>query len=160
VVAGLREAGAYAAECGVRFAVEPLNRFETDFCNTGRQAVELVRQVGSPAVGVMLDTFHMNMEENDMPQAIRYAAPHLIHFQANENHRGYLGTGHLDWTAICRALFEVGYAGAITLEPFRRLDHDLSVPLAQWKPPVYDEDADIAHSGALLRAALHAAERS
>ena len=104
----------------------------------------------------MLDTFHMNMEENDLPEAIRHAAPHLMHFQANENHRGFLGTGHLDWPTICRALFDIKYPGAITLEPFRRTDHDLSVPLAQWKPPAYDEDDDLRHSGAFLRAALHA----
>ena len=160
VAEGLREAGAHAAGRGIRLAVEPLNRFETDFCNTARQAVELVRLVGSPAVGIMLDTFHMNMEEDDLPQAIRQAAPHLLHFQANENHRGFLGTGHLDWPAICRALAEARYAGPITLEPFRRTDHRLSVPLAQWRPPSRDEDADLAQSGALLRAALHAAGRA
>jgi D-psicose/D-tagatose/L-ribulose 3-epimerase len=107
----------------------------------------------------MLDTLHMNTEEDDLPAAIRLAAPHLIHFQANENHRGFLGTGHLDWAAICRALADVGYAGAITLEPFRRTDHRLSVSLAQWRPPTYDEDTDLAHSAALLRGAMHAAWR-
>ncbi len=157
VVAGLREAGRYAADHGVRLAVEPLNRFETDFCNTGRQAVELARMVDNKAIGVMLDTFHMNMEEHDMAQAIRQAAPHLIHFQANENHRGFLGTGHLDWSTIARALVEIGYDGPITLEPFRRVDDRLSVPLAQWKPPMRNEDADLAHSAALLRGFLHAA---
>lgn len=160
VVAGLRTAGAYAAEQGVRLAVEPLNRFETDFCNTARQAVELVERVGSPGVGVMLDTFHMAMEEDDLPQAIRHAAPHLLHFQANENHRGFLGTGHLDWTAIARALADADYAGAITLEPFRRTDHRLSVPLAQWRPPTHDEDADLRASGDLLRGLLHASRRA
>ena len=160
VVDGLKRSGAYAARKGVRLAVEPLNRFETDFCNTGRQAAELCRLVDNPAVGLMLDTFHMNMEENDLPEAIRDAAPHLLHFQANENHRGFLGTGHIDWPPICRALYAVGYAGVVTLEPFRRTDHSLSVPLAQWKPPAFDEDEDLRHSGALLRAALHAAARS
>jgi D-psicose/D-tagatose/L-ribulose 3-epimerase len=159
VVAGLSAAGAYAATHGVRLAVEPLNRFETDFCNTARQAMDLVRMVASPAVGVMLDTFHMNMEEDDLAAAIRTSAKHLIHFQANENHRGFLGTGHLDWLAIARALAEVRYAGAVTLEPFRRTDDRLSVPLAQWRPPTRDEDADLAQSAALLRAALHAARR-
>ena len=160
VVDGLQAAGEYAREHGVRLAIEPLNRFETDFCNTGRQATELAVQVGSEAVGVMLDTFHMNMEENDLVEAIFQAAPHLLHFQANENHRGYLGTGHIDWPPICRALHAIGYAGAVTLEPFRRRDHALSVPLAQWKPPADDEDADLRHSGDFLRAALHAAARS
>lgn len=157
VVAGLRAAGAHAAGGPVRFAVEPLNRFETDFCNTARQAMELCALVDHPSVGIMLDTFHMNMEEDDLPAAIRTAAPRLIHFQANENHRGFLGTGHLDWPALCRTLIDVGYTGAITLEPFRRTDHRLSVPLAQWRPPSRDEDADLAHSAALLRGALHAA---
>ncbi len=157
VIEGLQHAGEYAAPHNVRLAVEPLNRFETDFCNTARQALDLVQRVGNPAVGIMLDTFHMNMEEDDLPQAIRLAAPHLIHFQANENHRGFLGTGHLDWPAICRALSDIGYSGAITLEPFRRTDHRLSVPLAQWRPPTHNEDTDLAHSAALLRAALHAA---
>jgi D-psicose/D-tagatose/L-ribulose 3-epimerase len=160
VVDGLKHAAPYAESKGISLAIEPLNRFETDFCNTARQACELATTVGSPAVGVMLDTFHMNMEENDLPEAIRRAAPHLMHFQANENHGGFLGTGHIDWPPICRALHEIGYRGAITLEPFRRTDHGLSVPLAQWKPPAYDEDEDLRHSGAFLRAALHAAARS
>ncbi len=160
VVDGLQTAGAYAQQHGVNLAIEPLNRFETDFCNTGRQACELADLVCSEAVGVMLDTFHMNMEENDLVEAIFHAAPHLLHFQANESHRGFLGTGHIDWPPICRALHATGYRGAVTLEPFRRTDHALSVPLAQWKPPAYDEDADIRHSGDYLRAALHAAARS
>lgn len=160
VVDGLQQAGSYAESKAVRLAIEPLNRFETDFCNTARQACALANMVASPAVGVMLDTFHMNMEENDLPEAIRHAAPHLLHFQANENHRGFLGTGHIDWPPICRALFDIDYPGRITLEPFRRTAHDLSVPLAQWKPPAHDEDDDLRQSGAFLRAALHAASRS
>jgi D-psicose/D-tagatose/L-ribulose 3-epimerase len=160
VVEGLKQAGAHAATTKVRLAIEPLNRFETDFCNLGSQAVKLAEQVGSPAVGIMLDTFHMNMEEDDLPQAIRQAAEHLVHFQANENHRGFLGTGHLDWTAICRALAEIDYAGCITLEPFRRTDRRLSIPLAQWKPPVTDEDDDVRRSGEFLRGLLHGVKRT
>jgi D-psicose/D-tagatose/L-ribulose 3-epimerase len=159
VVRGLREAGAHAAAHGVVLAVEPLNRFETDFCNTARQAVDLVRRVDNPGVGIMLDTFHMNMEEDDLPLAIRQAAAHLVHFQANENHRGFLGTGHIDWPSICRTLADVNYAGPITLEPFRRTDDRLSVPLAQWRPPSHAEDGDLAHSAAFLRACLHTATR-
>lgn len=159
VVAGLRDAGAYAAEHGVILAVEPLNRFETDFCNTARQAVELIGMVDRPAVGVMLDTFHMNMEDDDLPQAIRDTAHRLVHFQANENHRGFLGTGHIDWPAICRALGDIGYAGPITLEPFRRTDMRLSVPLAQWRPPAHDEDEDLTHSAAFLRGCLHSVRK-
>jgi D-psicose/D-tagatose/L-ribulose 3-epimerase len=157
VVRGLKEAGRYAADHGVTLAVEPLLRFETDFCNTARQAIALVDAVDCAAVGIMLDTFHMNMEEHDLPAAIRECGPRLVHFQANENHRGFLGTGHIDWPPICRALAAIGYVGAITLEPFRRTDDRLSVPLAQWRPPVDDEDADLAASAGVLRGCLHAA---
>ena len=157
VVEGLQEAGTYAAQHGITLAIEPLNRFETDFCNTARQATELAAMVGLPSVGVMLDTFHMNMEEDDLVQAIHQTGRHLVHFQANENHRGFLGTGHLDWSAICRALAAIRYSGVITLEPFRRTDHRLSVPLAQWRPPSTDEDSDMACAAGFLHALLHAA---
>ena len=159
VTEGLRATAEHAEGSDVRFAVEPLNRFETDFCNTTRQAVALCALVDHPCMGVMLDTFHMNMEDDDLPQAIRQVGALLIHFQANENHRGFLGTGHLDWSGICRALAEIDYQGAITLEPFRRKGHLLSMPLAQWRPPTHDEDADLRASGDLLRGALHAARR-
>jgi D-psicose/D-tagatose/L-ribulose 3-epimerase len=159
VTEGLREVAEHAKGTDMRFAVEPLNRFETDFCNTTQQAVALCSLVDHRSVGIMLDTFHMNMEEDDLPQAIRLAGPLLIHFQANENHRGFLGTGHLDWPGICRALADVDYTGVITLEPFRRRGHLLSMPLAQWRPPTHDEDADLQASGDLLRGALHAARR-
>lgn len=159
VTDGLHAAAEHAEGSAVRFAIEPLNRFETDFCNTARQAMALCTLIDHPSVGVMLDTFHMNMEEDDLPQALRLAGPLLIYFQANENHRGFLGTGHTDWPPICRALAEIDYQGAITLEPFRRTGHLLSLPLAQWRPPSSDEDADLYASGNFLRGALHAARR-
>jgi len=159
VAEGLHAAAEHAEGSDIRLAVEPLNRFETDFCNTAQQALALCTLVDHPSVGIMLDTFHMNMEEDDLPQAIRLAGPLLIHFQANENHRGFLGTGHIAWPPICRALAEIDYHGAITLEPFRRTGRLLSTPLAQWRPPGHDEDADLRASGDFLRGALHAARR-
>lgn len=150
-VEGLLAAAPRAAQAGVRLAVEPLNRFETDIVNTTRQGVALVRLVGHAAVGLVLDTFHMNMEDDDIPGAIRAAGPHIVHFQANENHRGYLGTGHIAWTAVVRALADVGYGGTISLEPFRRTDERIGVPFAQWKPPARDEQGELAASCAFIR---------
>lgn len=147
----LKILGSAAEKAGICLAVEPLNRFETDFVNTTRQAVELVRCVDIPAVGLTLDTFHMNIEDDDIAESIRLAAPYIKHFQANENHRGYLGTGHVEWTSVIRALGEAGYAGTITLEPFRRTDERLSIPFAQWKPPLHDEQAELAASCAFIR---------
>jgi D-psicose/D-tagatose/L-ribulose 3-epimerase len=153
-VEGLQAGGAAAAACGVRFGVEPLNRFETDILNTARQGVELVNLVAHPAVGLMLDTFHMNMEDDDIPGALRAAGRHLVHFQANENHRGYLGTGHLDWTAILRAVGDIGYRGTISLEPFRRRDERIGIPFAQWKPPAADESVELAAACAYIKSLI------
>lgn len=158
VEGGLREAGLRAAQVGVRLAVEPLNRFETDFLSTVTQGLELVQRVDHPAVGLLLDTFHMNMEEPSIPQAILAAGRHLFHFQANENHRGFVGHGHLDWPEVARALVRSGYAGPITLEPFRRREHRLGVGLAQWRAPQEDEDPALAASAGVLRTLLDMAQ--
>jgi D-psicose/D-tagatose/L-ribulose 3-epimerase len=123
-------------------------------CNTTRQGLDLVARVASPAVQLMLDTFHMNMEEDDIAGAIRDAGAAMIHFQANENHRGFIGSGHVDWRAVAHALKAVGYTGPITLEPFRRDEHRLGVSLAQWRAPTVDENAALARSVGLLRATL------
>ena len=154
-IEGLCEAAPHALAAGVRLAVEPLNRFETDVLNTTRQGIALMRLVNHNAVGLVLDTFHMNMEDDDIADAIRTAGRHLIHFQANENHRGYLGTGHIDWTGVVRALADVNYQGWITLEPFRRRDERIGIPLAQWKPPAGDEQAELSAACALLRNLIH-----
>lgn len=154
-VEGLRGAAPHAKAAGVTLGVEPLNRFETDILNTTRQGVALMALVDHPAIGLVLDTFHMNMEDDDIAGAIRAAAGHVAHFQANENHRGYLGTGHIDWTATVRALADVGYTGTISLEPFRRNDERIGIPFAQWKPPARDEQAELAASCAFIRNLLH-----
>ncbi|MGO4738499.1 sugar phosphate isomerase/epimerase family protein [Bosea sp. 2KB_26] len=160
IVAGLAQAGKRAADSGIQFGVEPLNRFETDICNTTRHALEIVERVDNPAIGVMLDTFHMNMEEFDLSDAIRQAGSKLVHFQANENNRGFVGSGHIDWPAIARALRDVAYRGPIVLEPFRRRDERAGTPLAQWRAPNENEDEPLAASVAFLKAALAFAGRT
>lgn len=157
-VAGLQAVAGDAADAGVRLAVEPLNRFETDVCSTVAQGLELVEAVDRPAVGLMLDTFHMHMEEASLAEAILAAGNRIAHFQANENHRGFIGTGSTDWTAVCRALAAVGYTGPISLEPFRRDDDRFGVPIAHWRPPHEDESEKLRASLALLRGCLAMAE--
>lgn len=154
VVQGLTRASTRAADAGVKLCIEPLNRFETDVANTTDHALALADAVASPSLGVMLDTFHMNMEDPSIPDAIRRAGSRLYHFQANENHRGFVGSGHIDWPEVCRALAAIGYEGPITLEPFRRNDDLAGTPLAQWRPPHKDEDVELAASIGVLRAAL------
>ncbi|MET0746388.1 MAG: sugar phosphate isomerase/epimerase family protein [Microvirga sp.] len=159
VVAGLGTAAARAADAGIVLGLESLNRFETDIANTAGHAIEIVDRVGSPGLGVMLDTFHMNMEEFDLSRAIRRTGKRLVHFQANENNRGFVGSGHIDWPGIARALDDIGYDGPIVLEPFRRDDEGAGVTLAQWRAPARDEDEELAASIAYLKGTLAFAGR-
>ncbi|MGL4323179.1 MAG: sugar phosphate isomerase/epimerase family protein [Beijerinckiaceae bacterium] len=154
VVAGLKQAGRRAADQGIVFGIEPLNRFETDIANTTRHGIALAEMVDHPAVGVMLDTFHMNIEDPDIATAIRDCGKRLVHFQANENNRDFLGAGHIDWPGVARALRDIDYSGPITLEPFRRDDDPPGVTLAQWRAPQKSEDWELAASVRLLDAAM------
>ena len=99
----------YAEEKGVRLALEPLNRFETSFINLTEQALELVELIDSPAVGLMMDTFHANIEEKHLGKAIEMAGDKLWHVHANENDRGTPGTGHVAWTEVAAALKKINY---------------------------------------------------
>jgi len=153
-VAGLKEAGEHAAKAGVLLAVEPLNRFESDVLCTTLQAIELLDAVDHPAIKLMLDTFHMHMEEASIAEAILFAGTHLVHFQANENHRGFPGTGATDWVSVFRALHEIDYTGPISLEPFRRNDDRFGVPFAQWRPPHEDESERLKASAAFIKSHL------
>lgn len=158
MISGLAEVASLARTAGQVFAVEPLNRFETDMLNTTQQGIELVDTVNDAGLGLMLDTFHMNMEDQSIPDAIRTAGARTVHFQANENHRGFPGTGNMDWPAIMRSLHQVGYSGPVSLEPFRRDDQRLALPIAQWRAPAEDETEKLRSGRALIRAAMGFAE--
>jgi len=157
-IEGLAKVAPEAHAAGVTFGLEPLNRFETDIVCTTRQAVEVVDAVASPGLGVMLDTFHMAMEERSIADAIRAAEGRLVHFQANENHRGFPGTGQIDWPPVMAALADVGYAGPVSLEPFRRDDDRVGLPIAHWRAPKEDESDKLRAGLAFVRAALALAE--
>jgi D-psicose/D-tagatose/L-ribulose 3-epimerase len=108
----------HAEKKGVVIALEPLNRFETDFINTCDQALRMIDDVGSPALGIHLDTFHMNIEEKNSPAAIRRAGKKLAHFHACGSDRGTPGNDHIDWRGIAAALKAVRYDGDVVIESF------------------------------------------
>jgi D-psicose/D-tagatose/L-ribulose 3-epimerase len=112
---------------GVRLAIEPLNRFETYFVSRSDQALALAEAVG-PTCGICLDAFHMNIEEKDMFQSIRNAAPRLNDFHVADNNRMACGMGALDWAKIIGTLKEVGYDGALTVEFVAPLDRTPANP--------------------------------
>ena len=118
VVKNLKELSAYAEKRGVQIAVEPLNRFETDFLNTCDQGLKLIKAVGSPALKLHLDTFHMNIEEKNQAAAILKAGKHLAHFHACGSDRGTPGNDHIDWKPIAKALKKVKYKGDVVIESF------------------------------------------
>ncbi len=150
-VNALKEVGGHAQRAGIVLAVEPLNRFESDVLCTTQQAIELLDAVDHPAVQLMLDTFHMHMEEASIAEAIRLGGKRVVHFQANENHRGFPGTGSTDWVEVFRALHEISYSGPVSLEPFRRNDDRFGVPFAQWRAPHEDESERLAASAAFIK---------
>lgn len=159
-VEGLASVAPIARSAGKVLALEPLNRFETDIVCTTGQAIEVIDRVGDAGLGILLDTFHMNMEERSIPDAIRAAGSRLVHFQANENHRGFPGTGNMNWPAIVRALAEIGYEGPVSLEPFRRDDDRVALPIAHWRAPHEDEDQKLRAGIGLVRSCLELAETS
>jgi sugar phosphate isomerase/epimerase len=116
LLAGLTELGEHAAREGVVLCLEPLNRYEDHMVNRLDQAVSLVREVGLDSLLVLADTYHMNIEEDDLPTAITKAAAHLGHVQVSDSNRYQPGAGHLDWTAILRALDAEGYRGYLAVE--------------------------------------------
>ena len=117
-VKNLKEVCKYAEDKGVFIALEPLNRFETDFINTCTQAINLIRDVGSNMLKIHLDTFHMNIEEKSSIQAILDACDLLHHFHASENDRGAPGTGQVHWSEIAGALKDIRYNRYIVIESF------------------------------------------
>ena len=127
VVDATRECFAHAQKVGVRVAIEPLNRFETYLFNRCAQALALADAV-SPDCGVCLDAFHLNIEEDDIYDAIRLAGKRLFDFHVADNNRFAAGLGHMDWGKIVKTLKEIGYDGALTNEFVAPVDRTPAAP--------------------------------
>ncbi|HLU82795.1 MAG TPA: sugar phosphate isomerase/epimerase family protein, partial [Trueperaceae bacterium] len=144
--AGLRELASEAESRGVVLALETLNRFETDRLNIVEQGLALCDAVGSDAVGLHLDTFHMHLEEKDSAAAVRRAGGRLYHFHACENDRGVPGTGQVAWAAVLEALRETRYSGAIVIESFTPAVESIAAAVCMWRDVAPDQDS-IARDG-------------
>ena len=139
VVDATKECFAHGKKKGVKIAVEPLNRFETYFFNRAAQALALADAV-SPECGVCLDAFHLNIEEEDMYDAIRLAGKRLFDFHVADNNRFAAGLGQLDWKKIVATLKEIGYDGALTNEFVAPVDR---TPAAKYPKMVERNPVDI-----------------
>ncbi len=151
LVEALRPLADAAGERGIQLGVEPLNRYETSLINTVDQALEVVEGVGSPALGISLDTFHMNIEERDPAAAIRRAGRWLVHFQACANDRGAPGADHLDWPSMAVALREVDYPGIVAIESFTAHNATIARAAAIWRPLAPSQDQLATDGLAFLR---------
>ena len=141
LVEGLKPLVEYAGERGVALGIEPLNRFETSFLNTAEQTMEVVARLDSPAAGVLLDTFHMNIEEKDQAAAIRLVGDKLVHFHACGNDRGTPGADHIAWDAIAAALGEIDYEGPLVIESFTPDNQTIARAAAIWRPLAASQEA-------------------
>ncbi len=116
-VESVREAARYAEDKGIVLAIEPINRFESYLVNSAEQGIRFISDVGSGAVRLHLDTFHMNIEEAAPAEAVRSARDLLVNVHISDSNRQAVGRGHFDFKEFLRALRDIGYTGPLTLEP-------------------------------------------
>ena len=119
---------------GVTVCCEAVNRFESPLINTAAEAIRYADAVGSPNIGIHLDTYHMNIEENSIGDAIRLVGKRMRHFHTGENNRNVPGRGHLDWDEIFGALAEIGYRRDIVSEPFLQMGDEVGYDIRVWRP--------------------------
>ncbi len=150
----------HAAERGIQVSLEVVNRYETNVLNTARQAIAYLAEVERPNLGIHLDTYHMNIEESDMFAPVLDAAPALRYVHIGESHRGYLGTGTVDFDTFFKALGRIGYDGPIVFESFSSavVAPDLSRMLGIWRN-LWSDNVELgAHANAFIRDKLVAVE--
>ncbi|WP_310964651.1 sugar phosphate isomerase/epimerase family protein [Nocardioides terrisoli] len=145
-----------AAGLGIRVGVEVVNRYESNLLNTSRQAVAYVEEAASDNLCVHLDTYHMNIEEPDLFTPVLTAGERLGYVHIGESHRGYLGSGTVDFDAFFRALAGIGYDGPVVFESFSSavVHPDLSNTLGIWRNLWSDGDDLAAHANSYIRGQL------
>ncbi|WP_417310518.1 sugar phosphate isomerase/epimerase family protein [Devosia sp.] len=146
-----RAAAEHARQYDITLAVEPLNRFECYVLNTATQAADLVRRVGADNYGYLYDTFHFNIEENDIAGVIPKTIAEISHVHISENNRGVPGAGHIQFQPVFDALKSAGYDGWLTIEAFGSALPDLAAATRIWRP-LFTDPTDVYEKGfALMR---------
>lgn len=147
-----------AAGLGINVSLEVVNRYETNVLNTGRQALGYLKDVNRENLGIHLDTYHMNIEESDMFSPVLDTSGALRYVHIGESHRGYLGTGNVDFDTFFKALGHIGYDGPVVFESFSSavVAPDLSRMLGIWRNLWTDNEELGAHANAYIRDKLTA----
>jgi D-psicose/D-tagatose/L-ribulose 3-epimerase len=144
----------YAADKGINVNLEVVNRYETNIMNTGKEGLKFLEAVNRPNAYLHLDTYHMNIEEDGMSQAVLDAGDALGYVHIGESHRGYLGSGNVDFDTFFTALKKINYSGPITFESFSSVvvDPALSNALCIWRNLWEDSDDLAAHALKYMKA--------
>jgi len=140
-VDGLKEVGKYAEDSGIYLALEPLNRFENHLVNTVAQVKRMIKDVDSPAIKILFDTFHGNIEEQSIEGAIKDCDELLYHFHACENDKGTPGKGHINWNEVARAIKHVNYNRYVVIETFQPGIKEIATAAAIWRPLASSQDS-------------------
>jgi D-psicose/D-tagatose/L-ribulose 3-epimerase len=145
-----------ARERGIRLSLEIVNRYESNVFNTARGGLRFLEGIDADNVSLHLDTYHMNIEESDLWQPVLDAGEHLGYVHIGESHRGYLGTGSVDFPAFFRALDRLGYDGPVVFESFSSavVSAQLSNTLGIWRNLWQDSDDLAAHAARFIRDAI------
>lgn len=142
-IGSMKELMKVAQDNGVTYCCEVVNRFEQYLLNTAKEGVAFVKRLESPNAKVLLDTFHMNIEEDDMVAAILETGSYLGHFHVGENNRRPPGQGKLPWREMAAALKQISYQGAAVMEPFILMGGSIPYDIKVWRDlsGVADEEA-------------------
>lgn len=140
-VTNLHKVCKLADERNLLIALEPLNRFESDMVNTAEDVLRLVRDINHAAANVLLDGFHMAIEEKNLEHAITSVGDKLIHLQVSENYRGTPGTGQTPWESLRKGLGNINYKGVVSIESFTPEVKELAGAVCIWKNLAPSQDA-------------------
>ena len=147
----LHEVARYASTLGIDICLEVLNRFESFMFNTVADCLDFIDTVDHPSVKVELDTFHMNMEEDDLAAAVRLASGRIGHVQVAANNRRAPQYGHIDWGSFSDALDDAGYDGWVVFETFPNSKAETGQGTYAWRDLTDDPDRDAADAARFIR---------
>ncbi len=128
-IAGLRECAIFAQKENITLTLEPVNRYESNFINTLREGVDFVRRVNVPNLGLLADTFHMNIEESSIYESLKQAKEYITHIHIADSNRWAPGLGHLDFKEVIKALKEINYQGYVSAEILPLPDQDTAAEM-------------------------------
>lgn len=142
----LRAGAEHAAKLKIKIALEFICRFESYFLTTAQDAIDIAQRVDHPALGLLYDTFHANIEEKDPPGAVLKMGKRLYHVHISENDRGTPGTGNVQWAETFRALKRIEYDGWMTIEAFGRSMPEIAAATRVWRD-LFPSDVEVYHQG-------------